>query len=77
MLKRLAQDKIDSEVQMQHERTFNKKLKLWHKIEQTKNAYQMQKVDQQMMQFQRKKNVYEPTVHSNVCSKYWLKAWFK
>jgi hypothetical protein len=30
-----------------------------------------------MMQFQRKKNVYEPTVHSNVCSKYWLKAWFK
>jgi hypothetical protein len=46
---------------MLHERTFNQKLKLWHKIEQQKNAYQMQKLDQQMMQFQRKRNVYEPS----------------
>jgi hypothetical protein len=49
MLKRLAQDRLDTDVNLKHEKAFIGKLKIWHKQEMRVNAYQMQKVDQQMM----------------------------
>jgi hypothetical protein len=59
MLKRLAQDRLDTDVNLKHEKAFIGKLKIWHKQEMRVNAYQMQKVDQQMMQFKRKSEKYE------------------
>ena len=59
MLKRLAQDRLDTNVNLKHEKAFIAKLKIWHKEEVRINAYQMQKVDQQMMQFKRKSEKYE------------------
>jgi hypothetical protein len=45
MLKRLAQDRLDTDVNLRHEKAFIAKLKIWHKQEMRENAYQMQKVD--------------------------------
>jgi hypothetical protein len=46
MLKRLASDRLDTDVNLKHERAFINKLKIWQKQDMRgDNAYQMQKVD--------------------------------
>ena len=59
MLKRLAQDRLDTDVNLKHEKAFIGKLKIWHMHVLRLIAYQMQKVDRQMMLFKRKSEKYE------------------